>query len=108
MTIFISLLSSALLKYDPQTLADSSNIDILLTLLAALTIALPVIESILRNLRGAEIFSMAAMVSRKISLMLTPRGAATTTTTTKTKGAHKDVSNPASQDGHSAPVAVKV
>ena len=82
MTIFISLLSSALLKYDPQTLADSSNIDILLTLLAALTIALPIIESVVRALRIAP---MAATVTHKISLKLSP------------KGAHKDGSNSASQ-----------
>ena len=82
MTIFISLLSSALLKYDPQTLADSSNIDILLTLLAALTIALPVLESVLRIARMAE---MTSTVTHKVSLMLSP------------KGAHKDTSNSASQ-----------
>ena len=82
MTIFISLLSSALLKYDPQTLADSSNIDILLTLLAALTIALPVLESVFRALRIAP---MASTVTHKVSLMLSP------------KGAHKDASNSASQ-----------
>lgn len=67
MTIFISLLSSALLKYDPQTLADSSNIDILLTLLAALTIALPVLESGYRALRIAP---MASTVSHKVLIKL--------------------------------------
>ena len=82
MTIFISLLSSALLKYDPQTLADSSNIDVLLTLLAALTIALPVLEGVFRALRVAP---MASTVTHKVSLMLSP------------KGAHKNASNSASQ-----------
>ena len=67
MTIFISLLSSALLKYDPQTLADSSNIDILLTLLAALTIALPVLESGYRALRIAP---MASTVGNKVLIKL--------------------------------------
>ena len=76
MTIFISLLSSALLKYDPQTLADSSNIDILLTLLAALTIALPVIESIVRFAnRALGIGPTASTVIHKVSLLLSPKGA---------------------------------
>ena len=87
MTIFISLLSSALLKYDPQTLADSSNVDILLTLLTVLTIALPVLESVLRAL---PVVPMASTVSHKVALMLSP------------KGSHKDVSNPASQDENAA------
>ena len=87
MTIFISLLSSALLKYDPQTLADSSNIDILLTLLAALTIALPVIESIVRFAnRALGIGPTASTVIHKVSLLLSP------------KGARRDSSNLASQD----------
>ena len=43
-TIFFCLLSSAALKYDPQTLADSSNIDAVLTMLTVLAVTLPIIE----------------------------------------------------------------
>ena len=54
---------------------------VLITLLAALTIALPVLKSVPRA-RRMEL----STVSHKVSLMLSP------------KGAHKIVSNPASQD----------
>ena len=51
-TIFFALLSSAVLKYDPQTLADSSNIDVVLSLLTVLTVTLPILEAILEAILG--------------------------------------------------------
>ena len=66
MTIFFCLLSAAALKYDPQTLADSSNIDAVLTMLTVLAVTLPFLEKLFFS-------SIAMRLSRAMVVALSPR-----------------------------------
>ena len=81
-TIFFALLSSAVLKYDPQTLRDSSNIDVLRTLLSIMTVTLPILEKVVEKLPCLHLTAQyAARLGQKASPKIRKETSKSTSTT---------------------------